>query len=220
MTNYEREISPVSMQALRRLPYYLNYLKSLGEHAGSISAPVIAKALNLNDVQVRKDLAAISFSGGKPKTGFVVCELIRDLEEYLGYNNVTEAILVGAGQLGKALLSYKGFDGYGLKIVAGFDSDDEIIGMDIGETKIFPIEKLIFLCQRLNVHIGIITVPAQQAQNVCDMLIGAGVLAIWNFAPVHLNVPDHIIVQNENMAASLAVLSKHLTEKLNGNPVV
>jgi redox-sensing transcriptional repressor len=193
-------------------------LKTLNnENATTISAPVIAKALNLNEVQVRKDLAAVSSSGGKPKTGFVVSELIFDLEEFLGYDNVTEAVLVGVGQLGKALLSYKGFDGYGLKIVVAFDSDEAVAGMKIGETRVFPVEKLMDLCQRLNVHIGIITVPAQEAQNVCDMLVEAGIRAIWNFAPVHLNVPEHIIVQNENLAASLAVLSKQLTEKIKGN---
>jgi redox-sensing transcriptional repressor len=76
------------------------------------------------------------------------------------------------------------------------------------------LEKLIELCPRLNVHIGIITVPAECAQSVCDLLVDSGILAIWNFAPVHLKVPDHILVQNENIAASLALLAKHLAEKL------
>ena len=70
------------------------------------------------------------------------------------------------------------------------------------------------MCRRMKVHIGIITVPAAQAQIVCDQLVAGGVLAIWNFAPVHLSVPDHILVQNENLAASLAVLSKHLKKTI------
>ena len=115
---------------------------------------------------------------------------------------------MGVGRLGRALISYKGFDRYGLKIVVAFDEDDSIAGMSIGETPVFPVSKLTDLCRRLGVHIGIVTVPAPFAQSVCDMLIDAGILAIWNFAPVHLNVPEEIIVQNENMAASLAVLSK------------
>lgn len=214
MANREKELSPVSMQALRRLPYYLSYLKTLDAASGSVSAPVIAKALNLNEVQVRKDLAAVSLSGGKPKTGFLISELIRDLEEFLGYDNVTEAVLVGVGQLGRALLFYKGFDNYGLKIVVAFDNNEEAVGADVGRTRVFPMEKLKDLCQRLNVHIGIIAVPAQEAQKVCDLLVDAGIRAVWNFAPVHLNVPDFVILQNENLAASLAVLSKRLSEKI------
>jgi len=177
---------------------------------------VIAKALNLNEVQVRKDLSAVSSCGGKPKTGFDVEQMIRDIEEFLGYDNVNEAVLVGVGRLGRALISYRGFDRYGLKIVVAFDDDESVMGAEIGETQVLPVSKLKDLCQRLGIHIGIITVPASSAQGVCNMLIDAGIRAIWNFAPVHLSVPEDVIVQNENMAASLAVLSKRLTEKMSG----
>lgn len=206
----------VSKQALRRIPFYLNYLKSIPDAAEqNISAPTIAKALNLNEVQVRKDLAAISSSGGRPKTGYHVGELITDIEHFLGYKNVNEAVLVGAGHLGRALLSYRGFDNYGLEIIAAFDVDERIVDQDIHGKPVFPFFKLVDLTRRLNVRIGIITVPAEAAQQACDMLVEAGVLAIWNFAPVHLIVPEHIMVQNENMAASLAVLSRHLQEIFN-----
>lgn len=215
MKDGEKDYSAISIQALWRLPYYLNFIKSLDEEKySSISAPVIAKALNLNEVQVRKDLAAVSSSGGKPKTGFDVKELIKDLEEYLGYNNVDEAILVGVGHLGKSLLSYKGFEKYGLRIIVGFDSDENVIGTNISGKQILGLDKMKDLCWRMGINIGIITVPAEQAQKVCDMLVEVGIRAIWNFAPVHLNVPEYILVQNENLAASLAILSKNLTEKL------
>ena len=121
---------------------------------------------------------------------------------------------MGAGKLGQALIAYHRFDDYGLQIIAAFDNDESIVGRDIGEKPIFPISKMNDLCPRLGVKIGILTVPAEHAQSVCDEMIAAGILAIWNFTPVHLHVPDSILVQNENMAASLALLRKHLSQKI------
>jgi redox-sensing transcriptional repressor len=211
----DKRLPSISVQTLRRLPYYLNYLKSLDrDKIKIISSPAIAKALNLNEVQVRKDLAAIK-SGGKPRTGFLLEKLIGDLENFLGYGNVNEAVLAGVGHLGRALLSYRGFDSYGLNIVVGFDTNEEVIGTDISGKRVLSIEKLPGLCQRMHINIGIITVPADQAQDVCDLMVEAGIQAVWNFAPVQLSVPEHILVQNENMASSLAVLSKHLKKKIN-----
>lgn len=211
----EQGFCSFSKQTLKRLPYYYNYLKALqNDGVQNISAPVIAKSLNLNEVQVRKDLATVSESGGRPKTGFEIEELIKGIEHCLGYDNINDAILVGSGKLGMALLSYTEFENYGIRIVAAFDSNNDIIGTEIHEKSIFPIEKLPDLCRRLNIHIGIITVPSQNAQSVCDLLVKNGILAIWNFAPVHLIVPDHILVQNENMAVSLALLSKHLQKRM------
>jgi redox-sensing transcriptional repressor len=211
----DKRFPSISVQTLKRLPYYLNYLKTLDrDKIKIISSPVIAKALNLNEVQVRKDLAAIK-SGGKPRTGFLLEKLIGDLETFLGYGNVNEAVLVGVGHLGRALLSYHGFDSYGLNIVVGFDASEEVIGTEINGKRILSMEKLASLCQRMHINIGIITVPADQAQSVCNLMVEAGILAIWNFAPVQLTVPEHILVQNENMASSLAVLSKHLKKKIN-----
>lgn len=210
----KKDSPPISVQTLRRLPLYLNHLKSLdSEKIKIISSPAIARALNLNEVQVRKDLAAIK-SGGRPRTGYLLDKLVADLESYLGYGNVDEAILAGVGHLGRALLSYKGFQSYGLNIVVGFDVDDKVIGTEVGGKKILPLDKLVGLCRRMHVNIGIITVPPDKAQAVCDLMIEAGIQAVWNFAPVRLSVPEDIIVQNENMASSLAVLSKHLRKKI------
>lgn len=207
--------SAVTKPTLSRLPNYLNYLESKQkEGIKYISSTVIAEELKLNAVQVRKDLAQTG-SVGKPKTGFSVNELIDDINEILGYNNANEAVLVGAGQLGRALLSYTGFSNYGLNIVAAFDLDEALCNTYVWGKRIHSIKKMKKLIQRMNALIGIITVPADYAQEVCDLLIECGILAIWNFAPVHLHVPEHILVQNENMAASLAVLSKHLKERMN-----
>jgi redox-sensing transcriptional repressor len=211
---------PVSMshQAFSRMPQYLHYLKQLQQNGVTIvAAPAVARAMRLHDVQVRKDFAAVSSIHGKPKAGFPVNGLIADMERILGYHDVEQAVLVGVGYLGRALLSYKGFAQYGLNIVMAFDADEALAGQQICGKHILSPSQLSDMCRRMNIHIGIITVPASQAQAVCDSLVESGVLAIWNFAPVHLNTPDGILVQNENMAASLAVLSKHLSEQLELN---
>ena len=203
---------PISAQTLQRLPAYMNYLKSLSPNKDAkISAKALGNALGYGEIQVRKDLSAVS-DGGKPKVGYCVIELTRDIESFLGYNDVNDAVLVGTGRLGKALLAYEGFKTYGLNIVAGFDSDASKCGKDESGKVILPLEKMENLCSRLKVKIGIITVPASAAQQVCDALVRGGVEAIWNFAPTHLSVPEGIFIKNENMAVSLAVLSKHLSE--------
>ena len=214
MSNTEILSGIVSQPTLHRLPVYLNYLRlkrDLG--AVNISSTAIAEDLRLNPVQVRKDLALVSNSG-RPKTGFDINDLIDNIETFLGYKNTKDVVLVGAGKLGRTLLSYNGFSLCGLNILAAFDNDENIIETEINGKKIFHTDKMKDLIKRLGVHIGIITVTAENAQKSCDMLIDAGILAIWNFAPVHLSVPENIIVQNENLAASLAILSNKLQAEL------
>jgi redox-sensing transcriptional repressor len=196
------------------MPLYLSYLKSLPkDDTVHISATVMANDLKLNDVQVRKDLAQVS-DGGRPKIGYIIEDLMKDIEHCLGYDNVDTAILIGAGNLGRALLAYDGFSEYGMDIVTAFDVDETIIGTTMCGKQVLPMDKLPSVCKRMKIKIGIITVDSQEAQNVCDVLVNNEVLAIWNFAPVHLNVPDHVLVQNENMVNSLAILSNHMAERL------
>ena len=203
----------LSKQALKRLPVYMSYLKSIDQkEVEYISSSTVAEALDMNDVQVRKDLAAVCKSSGIPKKGFVVRDLIDGISDFLGYGQGNDAILIGAGNLGMALMSYRGFDNYGINIVAAFDSRAEVID----NKKIFDISRLPEICKKLNVKIGIITVPDTAAQKVCDLLVESGIMAIWNFAPTHIKAPEDILVQNENMASSLAVLSNHLREKMAG----
>ncbi|MDR1650003.1 MAG: redox-sensing transcriptional repressor Rex [Synergistaceae bacterium] len=208
-------MSGVSKQAIGRFPYYLKFLNELNINRQEyVSASAIASSLQLYEVQVRKDLAAVSRRAGKPGVGFPVARLIDDIKSALHYDSRNRALLVGAGHLGKALLSYKGFDDYGLEIVAAFDTDPSLHGREIDGKMIFPLEKLNELRDRFNVKIGIITVPASASEKVCGLLVASGILAVWNFAPTYLNVPEHVLVQNENMAASLALLSQHLAEKV------
>lgn len=203
------ERKEISKSVLKRLPGYLSYLKSLPKGTATyISATALANALGMGEVQVRKDLAMVS-DGGRPKVGYLRENLIEDISRFLGYDNTTDAILVGAGKLGQALLGYIGFEAYGLNILAAFDAAPAAEQTDEGKP-IYHMDQLESFCCSRNVLMGIITVPAEQAQRVCDQLIACGIKAIWNFAPTHLDVPANILVQNENMATSLAVLSMHL----------
>lgn len=206
----------ISKAVLKRLPVYLSYLKSLGDDAPeNISATTLAAALDMGEVQVRKDLAMVS-DGGRPKIGYQRLGLISDIEQFLGYDNTNNAVLIGAGKLGRALMGYTGFSEYGLNIVAAFDAMAKEPMTDDSGKPILPMSELKRLCEDRKILIGIITVPTEHAQAVCDELISYGIKAIWSFAPVHLDVPAGILVQYENMATSLAVLSKHLSAQIQG----
>ena len=207
------ERKEISKSVLKRLPVYLAYLKNLPEDAPAyISATSVANALGMGDVQVRKDLAMVS-DGGRPKIGYCREALVDYIEQFLGYDNTNNCVLIGAGRLGLALLGYSGFDEYGLNIMAAFDVAPSQEKTDGGKP-ILSMEKLENFCRTNKVSMGIITVPAAYAQQVCNQMISAGIKAIWNFAPTHLEVPEHILVQNENMATSLAVLSMHLQAQM------
>lgn len=201
----------VARPTLGRLPGYLTFLRSLPEEKYPyISATTIAKELNLGEVQVRKDLAAVS-GAGKPKLGYATQELIEKLEECLGHNNLTLAVLVGAGRLGRALLQYGGFERYGVKIAAAFDTDERVFDFD-SATRILPVDELEAFCARQDIKLGIITVGAGAAQTVCEQMVKSGITAIWNFAPCKLTIPDGVLIQNEDLALSLAFLSNQMNQ--------
>jgi redox-sensing transcriptional repressor len=194
---------------LGRLPQYLEYLKGLPEIRRTISATAIAKELSLGDVQVRKDLAAVS-GAGKPKIGYETDQLIADIESHLGYERLTNAVLVGAGKLGKALLDYDGFEDFGVKIIAGFDCNET--PLKNGTKDILPIKEIGAYCREHNVKLGVITVGGGSAQEVCDKLVESGIEAIWNFAPVTLKVPNEVLLKQENLALSLAYLKGQIAK--------
>ena len=207
------EKKKVSKSVLKRLPGYLDYLKSIPENGPvHISATALANALGMGEVQVRKDLAMVS-DGGRPKIGYVRQALIDDIEQFLGYDNTTDAVLIGAGKLGQALLDYRGFEEYGLNILAAFDAAPKMDFTDGGKP-VYPMEELENFCRKHKVLMGIITVPGDYAQEVADRLVVSGIKAIWSFAPCRLEVPGNILVQQENMAHSLAVLSMHLQAQI------
>jgi len=205
------EPKTVSKKLLSRLPLYLNYLKSLPESMVDVSATKIANTLSLGDVLVRKDLAKVS-NGGRRKLGYERESLIRDIEEFLDVNSTTCAVLVGAGKLGQALLDYNGFEKSGLRILAGFDIHPAAPKTEGGKP-IYSMGRLESFCQCHVVPIGIITVPADHAQEACDELVRCGIDAIWNFSPTHLRVPEHVVVQSENLAVSLTALRMQLKQR-------
>lgn len=206
-----KNIDGMPLITLRRLTMYLDYLEKL--NVEYVSAPMIAKELDIKEIVVKKDLAYCTSKQGKPKLGHRVEDLICDIKDFLGYDNYSKAVLVGTGKLGQALLGYDGFKKSGIEIVVAFDNDPYLIGQDVHGVKVCDINKLGDLCKRMGIHIGIITTSSTSAQDVCDIMVSSGVQAIWNFATSYLKVPDDVIVQNENLAASLAVLSKKITEK-------
>lgn len=190
---------------------YLQYLSSDNEDK-YVSATGIAKALDLGEVQVRKDLSSVS-SRGKPKVGYLKQDLIEDLTAALGGDQKSSAVIVGAGKLGMALLGFEGFSAFGLDIAAAFDTDSAKIGQTVNGRPILPLDGFADYCKKNSIRIGIITVPAPAAQTVCDILTQSGITAIWNFAPVTLDVPKNVIVREENLALSLA----HLKSLSNNN---
>lgn len=201
-----RDIPEISLQ---RLPVYLNYLKSLSDDEKYISSGAIAQALGMGEVLVRKDLAYTS-SSGRPKVGYVRTELIAALEEYLGCNTPKNAILVGVGGLGRALLAYGGFSKYGIEVVEAYDSDPAKIGQSVAGK---PVRDVAELYSGVGDHcpvLAMLTVPASAAQGVCDLLVEAGVKGILNFAPVQLKAPESVTVRNIDVAASLAILASLL----------
>ncbi len=205
----------LSLATLQRMPGYLRYLKQReAEGAEYISSVGLAEAMQENPSVVKKDLSMAVVSEGKPKVGYYIPDLVRDIESFMGYDNEKNAVLVGTGKLGQALLGYVGFEKYGLNIVAGFDTDPSLIGKEVHGKKILSADKLKDAVRKLKVKMAVLTLPASQAQKTADILVDAGVRAIWNFSPVGLNLPDTVAVKNENMAASLAVLSAKLKEIL------
>jgi len=203
---------------LKRLPLYHRFLKELLQRDRiSVSCTDIGEELKLDPTQVRKDLEAAGIAG-RPRIGYTTAAVVDGIERFLGWKKVSEAFLVGAGSMGSALLGYRKFEECGLKIVAAFDSDPTKIGGKIHGKHVLALEKLADLTERMHVLIGIITVPAAEAQAVTDALVAGGVRAIWNFAPVRLRVPEHIIVHNEDLYCSLASLSQKLGQALEANP--
>lgn len=203
------EKTSVSKATFGRLPEYLRMLREISpETVPYISATTIAKKLNLGEVQVRKDLASVS-GAGKPKLGYETVELIEKIEQCLGCDKLTPAVLIGAGKLGRALLHFSEFEKYGVKIIAAFDQNEETINFG-GKTEILPMARFDQFCKDRQIRLGIITVGEGSAQEVCNQMVKAGITAIWNFAPCRLNVPSGVVLQNENLALSLAHLNSQL----------
>ncbi len=202
------------LAATRWLPRYLRFLRDAEavelEH---LTDNRIAAALNIEPSQVHHDLAVTGVKD-RPGVGFRTTELIHAIEQYLGWDNTTDALLIGAGHLGAALAGYAGFERYGLNIVAVFDVDDHKVGRKLSGRQVHHFDSVVSIAQQTHAHMGIIAVPGELAQDVADVLVLAGIRAIWNFAPVRLNVPPSVAIETTDLAASLAVLSLRLADAL------
>lgn len=198
----------VTRAALGRIPVYLKFIESLPQDVETVSATTIAKALGFGEVQVRKDLGAICGSG-KPRIGYTVSDLKKCLGGLIDSRN-GKTVIVGAGKLGRALLDYGGFSDYGLDILAAFDTD--VSQNNASGKPILPIDGLHDFCKENDVSIGVITVPAKAAQEVCDKLCQSGIKAIMSFAPCKLTAPEGVAIQYENMALSLAHLKTQIKQ--------
>lgn len=214
MSNSKRK---ASLPTIKRIPTYLNVLEGMrADGKVNVSATDIAGELNLKSIQVRKDLNVTGLTG-KPKIGYDINELITSIKEFLGWLKIDNAILVGAGALGSALLGYKEFEKSGIRIIAAFDNNPGLINKEIHGVSVKPMDQMKSIVQSKRIKIGIIAAPAEFAQEIADSLVDAGIKGIWNFAPILLKVPDSVVVQREDLSSGLAVLSVRLEEKLGKN---
>lgn len=195
----------ISVTCLQRFPVYLKYLRSLSGE-GYISSGAIARALGMGEVLVRKDLALTS-AQGKTRVGYKASELIAALEDFLGCNHKKNAVLVGAGELGSALLCYGGYKNYGIEMVAAFDNDESIAGGEIGGKPVYHSDEMAEKISELGATLAVVCVPAQAAQSVAEQLCASGIKAILNFAPTRLRLPAGVEVRDMDVAANLAILS-------------
>lgn len=189
-----------------RLKLYHRLLLDIEEEY--ISSESIAKMLKVQPEQVRKDLSYLK-TVGKPKVGYRVEELKRELDELFGLKKETCVVIVGAGRLGTALANYPGFRKYGIEIVAIFDNDPRKVGQFVSDLVVLPLKDLKRVVKRFNVEIGVICVPKEAAQEVANLLVACGIKGIWNFAPINLEVPGDVLVVNEDITQSLLTL-KHM----------
>ncbi len=208
------DYNEIPIPTIKRLPSYLRLLKAYREEGMEmISATLLADELGLKPIQVRKDISCTGIEG-KPKVGFSVNGLIDAIIEALGWDNATDAILVGVGHLGSALARYEGFGNYGLKIAAAFDSDEKKWGTKVGRVPVLNPEQMGIYIEENRVNIAVIAVPAEHAQAVADQVVGYGIRAIWNFAPKDLKLDEDVVVQRTDLATSFAVLSAQVKLRL------
>lgn len=205
-----REFKPASLPTIKRLPSYLHVIENAAEEGKEfISGTVIAEELELEPIQVRKDLAVTGIIG-KPRIGFPVEELVEAINTFLDWNRRHAAVIVGAGHLGSALMGYAEFPRHGLYIAAAFDSDPGKIGRSINGVPVYSTDELASRLRESGAHLAVLTVPSPHAQAVADRLVDSGITAIWNFTNVKIKVPKGVLVQKEDLSSGYAVLSVKL----------
>ena len=198
---------------IRRLPWYLSYVRMLDNlHVEYVSSTQISKELNVQSSQIAKDLSFLNIRG-KTRIGYEVPCLLKELEDFLGFNEHHEAVVIGTGSLGTALMQDHGLVNYGLNIVAGFDVRDDVIGERIGGLPVYEIGQLGEWQREHHVSIAILAVPVENAQAVADLAIASGMTALWNFTPYRIKAPADVVIANTSIYAHLAIIYNrmHLT---------
>lgn len=191
---------------IRRLPWYLSYVRMLDNlHVDYVSSTQISKELNVQSSQIAKDLSFLNIRG-KTRIGYEVHSLASELEDFLGFNQHHDALVIGTGSLGTALMQDHGLENYGLNIVAGFDVRDEVIGQQLGGVPVFAIDQLQKWQAKHHIPIAILTVPVERAQEAADMAIDSGVTALWNFTPYRIKAPGNVVIANTSIYAHLAII--------------
>ncbi|AHI01707.1 redox-sensing transcriptional repressor Rex [Kutzneria viridogrisea] len=199
--------------AVARLAVYLRVLSGMAEQSvTTVSSEELSAAAGVNSAKLRKDLSYIG-SYGTRGVGYEVEVLVGQIERILGLTRKHSVCVVGIGNLGHALANYGGFPGRGFPVSALFDVDEDLIGVPVGGILVDHIEDIPRVCAEREVSIGVIATPPPAAQGVCDRLVSAGVQCILNFAPVVLQVPDHVEVRKVDLAVEMQILSFHVARR-------
>lgn len=205
---------------LKRLSQYHYYLGQLEKrNRDYVSNERLAADLELSVDQVREDLESLHESLSVSDIHNVK-NLLGIVETYLGYGQANTAVIVGAGNMGKALLNYPGFILSGLDILAIFDNDEQLVGTRVGEKDIYPVDRLEELTGRLKVRMGIICTPAGPAQEIADMMIESGIKGLWNFTQARIKVPKDVELRNTSLYADYLCLSQKLERKFDQSKII
>lgn len=207
MASKRTNIENVPKAVVNRLSLYLRELQQLMRaEKTTISSTNLGRRLGLTAAQVRKDFAYFG-QFGYPGIGYRCEELIAEIRRILGTDRVWPVALIGCGNLGQALLGYKGFKKQGFRIVAAFDVDTEIVGSDIENLKVHHLDELMGMSQALDIRLAILAVPSSSANLVVEQVVEAGILGILNFAPVTLNLPKSVSIVGVDLAMELEQLA-------------
>lgn len=210
--NNDSQVITLPLRIVRHFPLYLNWIRErMAEGMEFVSAAELAAACGFDPVVTRKELA-ITGVIGTPRKGFPAAALAQAITVCLGWDNSTDAVLVGAGSLGTALLGYDGFREHNLDFVVAFDNCPAKIGRTLHGVPVRDISEMTNLVRRMNLRLAVLTVPKNSAQSCADMLVAGGIRGIWNFSPVQLNVPKDVHVENADLTAGLAALSHAIRE--------
>ncbi|MBK1784196.1 redox-sensing transcriptional repressor Rex [Prauserella cavernicola] len=219
----EARAKSIPEAAVARLAVYLRILSAMAEQgATTVSSEELSAAAGVNSAKLRKDLSYIG-SYGTRGVGYEVAVLVGQIERTLGLTRQHKVAVAGIGNLGHALANYGGFPGRGFPVEALFDIDPDLVGVPVGGIPVSHLDDIPQVCAERQISIGVLATPPAAAQTVCDRLVAGGVQCILNFAPVVLQVPEHVEVRKVDLAVELQILSFHVARRadneLNGKVV-